>query len=362
MRSSLLVATIAAVLCGAAHAQVTFIALDTPDAQLTKIAGTGLYASGQVGLAGAFRWTVFNTPQEEVITGLAGSGGVNNWGSIAVSLPVNGGSINGGTDLGGWVSTWNNNVPETFASTLSDNSNAWDLSDDGTIVGLSADAAYITANAYVWTGANGMTLLPVNRPGNYSRASVISADGLTIAGYNDQDNGQRTAVVWKDGVATDLVDAAGTPLISADGISAYGQFVVGENYVDSSGNLGAWRWNAQTGEVTAIPGMTFAFGVSDDGKTVVGSTGFFTAPARAAMIWREGIGTQPLVDFLADNGVSIPAGWDVDLAGGFSGISSDGLLLGGWTTDATHYRSYLIQITPTIDDTIFVDGFDGQTP
>ena len=30
--------------------------------------------------------------------------------------------------------------------------------------------------------------------------------------------------------------------------------------------------------------------------------------------------------------------------------------------DATHYRSYLIQITPTIDDTIFVDGFDGQTP
>jgi uncharacterized membrane protein len=364
MRISFLAAAIAAVLCGTAHAQVTFMPLQTQGAQLTKISGNGLYATGKVGIDGALRWTVFNTPQEEVITGLASSGGINNWGSLSVSVPVNGGTSGGGTDLGAYIPTWNNNVPVPFTSTLSDNSSAWDIADDGTMIGTSADQFFITGNAYVWTPANGMSLLPVNRPGNYSRADKISADGRTIIGFNDQDTGQRTAVVWQNGVVTDLVDAAGTPLSSADGVSSNGRFVVGEYYTDAAGNQGGWRWDAQTGEVLAIPGMAFARAVSDDGKTIVGVTDTFAFPARAAMIWREGIGTEPLVNFLADNGVSIPANWDPNLAGSFTAISGDGLLMGGWTADITTFtvQSYLIQIVPVIDDTIFEDGFDGQTP
>jgi len=363
MRSSFLAATIAAMLCGVAHAQVTFMPLQTQGAQLTKISGDGLYATGQVGLGGALRWTVFNSPQEEVVTGLAHSGGINNWGSLSVSVPVNGGSTGGGTNVGAYVVT-GSSVPVPFTSTLSDNSDAWDLADDGTMIGSSSDQSFITSNAYVWTPANGMSLLPVNRPNRYSRADRISADGRTIIGYNDQNSGQRTAVVWQNGVVTDLVDAAGTPLNAADGISSNGRFVVGEYYTDAGGNPGGWRWDSQTGEVILIPGMASARGVSDDGKTVVGSTDTFAFPAQAAMLWREGVGTVPLVDFLADNGVSIPTNWDPNLAGSFSAISGDGLLLGGWTADITTFikQSYLIQIVPVADDTIFEDGFDGATP
>jgi len=363
MRSSFLAATIAAMLCGVAHAQVTFMPLQTRGAQLTKISGNGSYATGVGGIGSALRWSASGSPQEEIITGLASSGGVNNWGELSVSVPVNGGAAGGGADLGAYVPP-NSNVPVPLDRTLSDNSRAWDIADDGTVIGSSSDQSFATSNAYIWTSADGMSLLPVNRPNHYSRADKISADGRTIVGYNDQDSGQRTAVVWRDGVVTDLVDAAGNALNAADGVSSNGRFVVGEYYTDASGNPGGWRWDAQTGEVILIPGMASARGVSDDGKTIVGSTDTFAFPAQEAMLWREGVGTVPLVDFLADNGVSIPTNWDPNLAGSFSAISGDGLLLGGWTADTTTFarQSYLIRIAPVVDDTIFEDGFDGATP
>jgi hypothetical protein len=104
--------------------------------------------------------------------------------------------------------------------------------------------------------------------------------------------------------------------------------------------------------------MGFAFGVSDDGKTVVGSNGFFDFPARAAMIWHEGGGTVPLTEWLATQGVSIPEDWDPDLAGGFGGISGDASLMGGWTFGASGTQSYLVRIA---GDDLFADGFDDAT-
>jgi hypothetical protein len=103
-----------------------------------------------------------------------------------------------------------------------------------------------------------------------------------------------------------------------------------------------------------IPGMTFAFGVSADGNTVVGNTGFFDNPPRAAMIWRQGIGTMLLADYLAEQGIAVPTGWD--LSGGLGAISGDAKTLGGWGSGPTATQSYIIRIGS--DDTIFADGFD----
>ena len=77
------------------------------------------------------------------------------------------------------------------------------------------------------------------------------------------------------------------------------------------------------------------------------------------MIWHEGSGTLPLTDYLAQQGIAVPAGWDADLAGGFGGISGDGLLLGGWTFGPSNTQSYIIRLDP---DVVFADGFDPPAP
>lgn len=354
MRLSPLCATLFLVLCGGASADtVTLIPLQTPQVQLGKISGDGAYASGSIFATAGFRWNA-STGAEELLPELYAANGINNAGTIAGSVPMNGGSQNGGDDLGAYAPV--GGAPVQLSSPLQADSEGYDIADDGTVVGLSFAHQFAgPADAFVWTAATGMSKLPVNRPANASRANVISADGHVIAGWNDQDDGSRTAVIWQDRVALDVIHANGDAVGEADGISPNGLFVVGGDYPDAKGSR-SWRWNAATGVVDTIPGMAFAFGVSNDGRTVVGANGFFDNPPRAAMIWQEGVGTQSLVAYLAAQGVTPPADWDPGLAGGFGGISGDGSLMGGWTFGATSYQSYLIR---TVRDELFADGFDG---
>ena len=142
----------------------------------------------------------------------------------------------------------------------------------------------------------------------------------------------------------DVNDPDGNPLGEADAVSPNGQFVVGEGYYDpDTFSNTAWIWNASTG-IQRVPGMTYAFGVSNDGKTVVGNTGFFDDPPRAAMIWREGIGTETVVQFLTEQGITVPTGWDPTLSGGFGGISGNGLLLAGWSFGPQGTQSYIVKV------------------
>jgi hypothetical protein len=345
-------ATIATLtLCGTAHATGTFIELQTPSMQITKISSNGEYAVGAISGTAGFRWTA-STGAEELLPGLDAATGINNAGTIAGSIPENGGVNNGGRDLGAYAAPGAS--PVQLTETLQTNSTGYDISDDGTVVGLSFDDGFVgAAVAFKWTAADGMTALAVNRPANYSRANAISADGHVIVGWNDQDDGGRTAVIWIDGVQNDVADADGIAVGEAGAVSADGQFVAGSSYTDNDGNSGAWRWSAATG-VQMVPGMPFAFGISGDGKTVVGSTGFFDIPPRSPMIWREGVGTVPLGDFLAEQGITIPDGWD--LSGGLDAISADGQLLGGWAFGPLGMQSYLIRLDS--NDAIFADGFD----
>jgi uncharacterized membrane protein len=352
MRIHALSSIVSFALCGVAQASGTFIALQTPNVQITKISANGAYAVGSSFDPAGFRWTA-STGAEELFPELDVSLGINDAGTIAGAVPQNGGASNGGRDLGAYLAV--GAAPSQLTDALQTNSNGYDIADDGTVVGLSFDDGFVgPAVAFVWTEADGMSALPVNRPANYSRANAISADGHTIVGWNDQDDGFRTAVIWRDRVPLDVVDHDGIAVGEADGVSADGSFAVGSDYTDIDGNTGAWLWNARTGAVVLIPGMTFAFGVSADGNTVVGNTGFFDDPPRAAMVWRKNVGTVLLADYLAEQGIEVPAGWD--LSGGLGAISGDAHLLGGWASGPLGTQSYIIRIDRA--DAIFADGFD----
>lgn len=357
--SPLLLAALSVALCGAVHADtVTFTPLQTPDATISKISGNGAYAVSSIFQTAAVRWNAA-TGVEEVIPAMNDALGINNAGTISGSVPENGGSGNGGRDLGAFAAV--GSAPVLLTDPLDTNSDGYDISDDGTVVGLSFEDNFAgTAVAFAWTAADGMTALPVNRPQNYSRANAISADGHVIVGWNDQDDGGRTAVIWQDRVPFDVVDADGNMVGEATGISNNGQFVVGSGYTDSDGNYGSWRWDAKNG-VQMIAGMGFVFGVSNDGKTAVGANGFFDDPPRAAMIWREGIGAMPLTAYLAEQGVTIPEGWDPDLAGGFGAISGDGTVMGGWSFGPVGILSYIVRVAPEVSDTVFANGFEEPT-
>lgn len=358
MRVSLLSIAFCVACSGAAHASGTFTALETPGLQISKISPNGAYAVGAIGGGGAgVRWTAA-TGEEEIIPELNGAVGINDAGTISGSVPENGGSINGGRDLGAYAAI--GEAPVLLTDTLQTNSTGYDISADGTVVGLSFGDGFVGPSiAFTWNATDGMTALTVNRPDTYSRANAISADGSVIAGWNDQDFGFRSGVVWQDGVPLDIVDADGLMVGEALGVSANGEFVVGANYINLNGDEGAWLWNADAG-VTFIPDITTVFTVSEDGKTVIGNTGFFVFPQREAKIWREGVGTMPFIDYLAENGIEVPAGWDLN--GGLPAMSTDASLIAGWGFSPLGMQSYVIQIENVAADTVFADGFDGVTP
>ena len=91
-----------------------------------------------------------------------------------------------------------------------------------------------------------------------------------IAGWNDQDDGYRSAVTCQERLPTDVVDA---PVGEADGISSKGRPAEATSIPTPAAT---YRGSSAKAGVQRVPGMSFAFGVTNDSKTVVGS--FFDNP------------------------------------------------------------------------------------
>ena len=354
MRISLLAAAVSLVLCGAVHAEGTFTTLQTPNLVLTKISGNGEYAVGVIPNTAGARWTA-STGAEEILPGLIDALGINNAGTVTGAVPENGGSNEGGRDLGAFAVV--GSAPELLSNPLDTNSAGYDISDGGTVVGLSFQDSFGGARAFIWNATDGMSALAVLRPEEMSRANAISADGRVIAGWNDGQYG-RSNMIWIDRVPMAVAEPDGWQVGEATGVSSNGQFVVGGDHVNTNGDFGSWRWSQVAG-LTFIPDMGYAFGVSNDGKTVIGNADFFAFPARAAKIWREGIGTISLVAYLAEQGIALPDGWDPNLAGGFGGISADASAMSGFAYGPSgELQSFVIRIDNSASDMIFEDGFE----
>jgi uncharacterized membrane protein len=335
----------------AARSEGQFILLQSPDIMASAVSGNGQYVAADDYSTMGVRWSALDG-SETWITSIQLAFGINNTGTIAGTVFEDGGAYQGGHHLAAFAAI--GAEPVLLDHALAPNSIAFDLSDDGTVVGKSFDSPTGDADfAFVWTAVDGMSALPVPRPQHPSCATSISADGRVIAGWNGSDDGKLLGVVWIDGTPMDIVDADGRPVGEAWDVTGDGRYVVGGKYTDIHGTAGAWRWDEDAG-VTLIDGLDFATGISADGRTVVGGTDPFSIPPSIqSVVWREGIGPMPLTEYLAEVQIEVPQPWS--FGNGLSDISADGHVLTGWGIGPLGVQSYVVRI---LGDSIFADGFD----
>lgn len=359
MRLSRFVVALATLVAGAAHADGQFIPLQTPFAQATKFSQNGDYLAILAG-SGAARWTRA-TGAEELVPALPSVMGINNAGTLAGAAGFDPDPQLPALMPVGAAAPTMLPLPADL-----DNANVYDVADDGSAVGLTWRTDWSASRAYYYSASQNAVLeLAVDDPDEGSRGNSISADGHVIAGWNDDpSSGFRRGVVWVDGVPsypTAVASDGETYNVGeASAVSGNGKWVVGDYYPDLEGD-GAWRLDVETGELIEIPGIPFAFGVSDDGKTIVGAGSFWDFPPRAAYIWTEANGTQTLQDYLAARNISIPDGWQFE--GGLTAVSGDGTMAAGWTrVGPAGLQSFVVTGLDSPLDSIFASGFDGPPP
>lgn len=366
MRNLILSAAISMAAGGLAHADVATFASFEIDGQtayyVSKMSPDGTYMSGTTadGLT-SFRYNL-KTGDAEFFPWYYVHN-IDNSGTLSGFIFPEGGTPLDPNKLGAYVPLGSAPVPIT--NPLLENSAAYGTSDDGTVVGLSTNNSGTQGigSAYVWHATTGMKKLPVNRPTKYSRANGISTDGHLIFGWNDETYGFRTGVIWIDGMPRDIGVSSTQPYGEANGISANDQFIVGSNASDPNNinAVGGWRWNRADNSILFIPHLNYSFGVSNDGKTIVGNASRtdFVDPdynLSTALIWREGIGTMRLVDWIAENGGTVPETWNQDLPGSVLNLNSDATYIAGWTQGGESL-SYTVNVTP---DKMFSEGFDTE--
>lgn len=355
MRISLCFAVVVTIASGSAATAGEFLPLETAEGQAVKFSQNGRYLAISTGDAGGARW-LRASGTEEAVAGMNYLSGINNLGTVSGSAAA------AAETTAPALSTLGASAPTALPLPADlQNANVNDVADDGSAVGLAWMSDWSVARAYYYSAAAGaVTPLPVTDPQMASRANSISADGRIIVGWNDEPaTGFRRGVVWEDGVATypmATVDGTRYNLGEGSAASGNGKWVVGHFYPRKKADS-AWRLNVETGEVTEIPLMPFAFGVSDDGKTVVGSGSYFLYPPRAPYLWTEAGGTELLTDYMAARGIAYPSDWGFE--GGLTAITGDGLVVAGWTrTGASGLQSFVVTGIDAPIDALFGNGFD----
>ncbi|MBV2336242.1 autotransporter domain-containing protein [Escherichia coli] len=233
---------------------------------------------------------------------------------------------------------------KTDLGTLRPHSNANGVSADGKVVvgGAETDSGY--TNAFVWregdTKMTGLGTLKADNSGN-SSAYEVSADGKVVVGYADTDSGSE-AFVWREatgmtGLGTLKAGNSGNSW--AAGVSADGKVVVGASSTDSGDiNYNAFVWREGDTRMTGLgtlqagnSGNSYAYGVSADGKVVVGFSSTDSGNDNA-FVWREATGMTGLGTLKADNSGNSWA----------AGVSADGKVVVGFSSTDSSYRNAFV--------------------
>jgi hypothetical protein len=206
-----------------------------------------------------------------------------------------------------------------------DDTTVYALSGDGsTAVGL-AYSDPCDAFAFRWTEETGMEPLPRFADSWASRANDVNYDGNVIIGWEGWEVfGNRRASRWTAVDPDSASDYQGELLgsflpeepINGPGeslaVSSNGVWIAGEGLGDISRAYAGFVWSEQTGLIP-FPNTTrgwsiYPFAVSDDGRTVIGTTGPFWAPGfRQAFIWTAEGGTKLLADWMVQLGADLSA-------------------------------------------------------
>jgi probable HAF family extracellular repeat protein len=285
---------------------------------LTPVAAAlGIALSGQLYAADTF-------------TGLSDLGGSF---SLAYGVSANGSVVVGVSNLAGGAQRafrWDGAMTNlgTLGGTYSE---ALGISGDGNVIVGASTAADTNLYSFRWVGG-AMTPLPNLPGGNYSRAYGASYDGSVVVGQADAGGGNFHAFRWVGGVTTDL-GTLGVGSSIAFGVSDYGNVVVGSS--DSQATQHAFRWvqgatngvagNVQMQALASLDGnpltFTSASGVSGDGNVVVGSSKTNVGGPLHATRW-AGAG-MPITDLGTLGGTNSYA----------TAASSDGSVIVGSSTD-----------------------------
>ena len=331
-----------------AHAWVTFDLIG--EGYGTDVSGDGTVVVGQTPIGETFYWSdatgLVTLGRNVVGLGRGGKPSVNYDGTrISASImSVDSTYVTAGIWTKGYG--WDECMPPPPDGGALDGqySSAWNISDDGDhVVGLfwRAGAPFGTGTAHGlhWSTAAGCVSL--GSSGGDSRANGCSADGSVIAGWSaDPVWGGWQPCVWVDGALTILgtYDAQ----IIANGVNAGGTVVVGQSYIAATDMRVAarWDWNGSTwvhNELGALPGTSpgmygqaVANGVTSDGNTIVGYNQFSGPWSATGFIWTLAEGLMDVEDFLAANGVTPPAGFDIRT---LSAVSNDGRVMVGTGQD-----------------------------
>lgn len=236
-------------------------------------------------------------------------------------------------------------------------SNAWDNSDDGSVIVGDFGPSDTQLSATRWIDGVQQTLDAIPNQ-TFSTAQLTSADGQIAIGYATV-GGVNVLVQWgPDGAATSATPPAGMTIEVINAISDDGNAAVGA--VSSAGNWAPFVWTA-AGGFTIIPeagrpddyDISQAYDVSNDGSRVVGtlqsSVVFEGDPPQLGFVWMPEQGLALINDLLASSGFVDPDYWTA------TAISGDGRrLLATGNVDGTAHDtlSLLIRLSPGALDAV----------
>jgi len=223
------------------------------------------------------------------------------------------------------------------------------ISDDGRVIVGFGNYASSVPEGFVWTEGEGMIGVGDLEGGQFfSQASGVSGDGRVVVG------GSSDAVDWgafrwteAEGIRP-LGHLSDRTYSHAYDASWDGSVIVGTSGGAAGGE--AFRWTADggmvsLGELAGGQDRAAGFGVSDDGRVVVGMshtgvgiTGY------EAFYWEEGREMRRLVDVLEDDHGLDLGGWILERA---MGISADGRVIAGYGTNPAGQIEGWVALVPS---------------
>lgn len=224
---------------------------------------------------------------------------------------------------------------------------ARDLSDDGTVV------VGFGNGSFRWSSTSGMAFIGPSS----TKAWAVSGNGLTVVGDGLLGAGSEAYLWTEQGGLVGLGDLPGGTFWSAAyGVSTNGATIVGES--ESAFGNEAFIWTASAGMVGLgdLAGGAFsseAHDISGDGSVVVGNG--TTANGTEAFIWDSVNGMRTIREALGDNG-SLMDGWTNTVA---FGIADDGRSVVGYGTNPNGIQEawYAVIPEPSIAAMILLSGF-----
>jgi len=219
------------------------------------------------------------------------------------------------------------------------------------------------AVAFRWTEETGMEPLPRMADSWASRANDADYDGNVIIGWEGWEvQGNRRASRWTAVNPQSASDFEGELLGSFDptqpingwgeslAVSNNGVWIAGEGVGDISRLNAGFLWSEQTG-LLPIPNTRrgwsiYPFAVSNDGRTVIGTTGPAVAPGyRFAFIWTAEAGTKLLSDWMVQLGADLSAvGGTLQYA---QGMTADGKTIVGTNFGFYSSQAWIAQLPTT---------------